>query len=68
MAIPTSKSPQIESILDSMLPPGHTRKADIEANICVDCHKSATVFNDALSEKEYTISGLCQSCQDEVFG
>lgn len=25
-------------------------------------------FRDALSEKEYTISGLCQTCQDDVFG
>jgi len=24
-------------------------------------------FKDALSLKEYFISGLCQSCQDEVF-
>lgn len=24
-------------------------------------------FRDDLSRKEYTISGLCQKCQDEVF-
>lgn len=24
-------------------------------------------FRDALSEKEYKISGLCQTCQDSVF-
>jgi hypothetical protein len=25
-------------------------------------------FKDALSVREYGISGLCQGCQDEVFG
>ena len=25
-------------------------------------------FRDALSEREFKISGLCQSCQDEMFG
>ncbi len=24
-------------------------------------------FKDVLSRKEYTISGMCQSCQDEIF-
>lgn len=24
-------------------------------------------FKDALSKKEYGISGLCQACQDEIF-
>lgn len=28
----------------------------------------ASSFRDSLSEKEYTISGLCQDCQDKVFG
>lgn len=27
-----------------------------------------TSFKDALSKKEFSISGLCQRCQDEVFG
>jgi len=26
------------------------------------------IFRDELSEREYQISGLCQNCQDEVFG
>lgn len=25
-------------------------------------------FRDMLSEREYKISGLCQSCQDKIFG
>ncbi len=38
---------------------------------CPSCGKTidvATEFRDYLSKKEYTISGLCQKCQDEVFG
>ena len=27
-----------------------------------------TDFRDELSRKEYHISGLCQECQDQVFG
>jgi hypothetical protein len=27
-----------------------------------------TPFRDSLSNKEYTISGMCQACQDQVFG
>ena len=34
---------------------------------CVSC-KGVTEFRDELSKKEYGISGLCQSCQDDVFG
>ncbi len=29
---------------------------------------SMSEFKDKLSRKEYTISGLCQKCQDSVFG
>lgn len=42
----------------------------VEQGICPLCHKAIVKgsFRDALSEREYTISGLCQSCQDEMFG
>ena len=37
---------------------------------CPCCGKVIDVgeFRDDLSRKEYTISGMCQDCQDEVFG
>jgi hypothetical protein len=47
---------------------GIDRKSTIEADLCVFCQKPATDFRDALSIKEYTISGMCQSCQDDTFG
>jgi len=34
-----------------------------------DCTREdlSSLFRDALSKKEYSISGLCQDCQDKVF-
>ena len=31
------------------------------------CNCAHVVFKDELSEKEYTISGMCQECQDYAF-
>jgi uncharacterized CHY-type Zn-finger protein len=36
--------------------------------ICVVCGEPIKEFRDDLSKREYEISGLCQECQDEVFG
>ena len=51
---------------------GHDRRAVINSNRCVPkplgCGGPATEFRDELSRKEYTISGLCQKCQDSIFG
>lgn len=48
---------------------------DINAGRCPDCKmlipKEAggrLQFRDQLSRDEYSISGLCQQCQDEMFG
>ncbi len=41
------------------------------AGQCVKCgfpHNLRSDFRDALSHKEYGISGLCQTCQDGIFG
>lgn len=32
------------------------------------CGSQDRTFRDAISQKEYEISGLCQACQDRVFG
>ena len=34
----------------------------------IGCGKDITSFRDPESAKEYSISGLCQDCQDTVFG
>lgn len=41
-----------------------------QEHICPFCGREVNVdeFKDELSVKEFIISGLCQRCQDEVFG
>lgn len=55
-----------------MLFPEAQRPEAIALNFCVlppfGCGEPVTGFRDALSEREYGISGMCQNCQDEVFG
>jgi len=39
--------------------------------VCVFCKKSIDPdkdFRNEISKKEFKISGICQDCQDEVFG
>lgn len=42
----------------------------VENGECPFCHIKVSImdFRDAVSRKEFTISGLCQKCQDETFG
>ena len=43
---------------------------NVEAGLCATCVKKIDFakFRDELSKKEYGISGMCQKCQDSVFG
>jgi hypothetical protein len=34
---------------------------------CIGCGSVANAFKDASARLEYSISGLCQACQDEYF-
>jgi hypothetical protein len=61
---PSEKHPEIKKFLDTTF----HRTEHIEADTCVFCGNPATEFDDELSKKEFTISGLCQSCQNKVFG
>ena len=68
MATPSKKSKHLTEFLDTL----SGRTSAIEDDYCVrvpiGCGAKAGEFRDALSAKEYTISGLCQRCQDAVFG
>jgi len=66
MAKPSDKSPKMEATLTKLF--GVDRRGTIESDICGWCGKPATEFRDELSRKEFTISGFCQSCQDNVWG
>ena len=42
---------------------------DVEAGLCPFCQKPVKVddFTDEISLKEFGISGICQTCQNETF-
>lgn len=55
---------------------GQTRPVDLifpekkklkDEGQCPICAKPIGEFKDPLSRREYEISGMCQTCQDEVF-
>lgn len=64
----SKKSPAIDSILEAIT--GRNRMESILTLTCATCGNDAQnhAFRDALSWKEFNISGMCQKCQDEVFG
>jgi len=61
----SKKDQSIDALLTSLT--GRDRTQSVSQNICNWCGEDASTFTDALSEKEYTISGLCQTCQDKTF-
>lgn len=69
MAIPSDKDPAINDFINSFTRGafGRERTQSIKEDICTVCGEPAIEFDDELSRKEYTISGMCQRCQDEVF-
>ena len=62
----TFKHQGIEQMLSKLT--GVSRVGAVAERSCVTCSGEAKSFRDALSQKEYTISGMCQSCQDSVYG
>ena len=46
---------------------GRSRTLAMAGRQCVACGAAVKQLRDALSEREYTISGMCQECQDSVF-
>lgn len=65
----SNKSDDVKIFLDnvSSIMFGNKRTEAIENGHCVSCGNGIPGFRDELSEKEYKISGFCQSCQDEIF-
>lgn len=41
--------------------------ARIEAGKCPTCGFEVDTFRDALSKREFEISGMCQECQDSIW-
>ena len=63
---PTKKTDAINDAISSLV--GRDRVETITNNLCMCCGGPANDFRDDLSRKEYSISGLCQDCQDSFFG
>jgi hypothetical protein len=59
----TKKAPPLENFLESTF----GRSTAIKSHTCTICKGPATEFDGPLSIREYTISGLCQECQDKTF-
>ncbi len=66
------KSPAMKLFIDNWIKQNAPNGGAVEdrqaEQRCAWCGGDASTFTDALSKKEYEISGLCQSCQDETFG
>lgn len=60
-----NKTPEMVDAIESVFP--GTKKA-IAEHKCPGCKQPIGEFRDALSIKEYGISGLCQKCQDTIWG
>ena len=63
------KSEEIEQFLEDLAVEsfGNSRKESFDKLLCVICGKAASSFDNLVAAKEYKISGLCQTCQNEVF-
>ena len=62
---PAQKDPEIDALLTQLT--GRDRIVCIKTQNCARCGGEAKVFRDSLSKKEFTISAMCQACQDKVF-
>ena len=69
---PSEKSSRISGMLDAISQSafGRTRSEAIESDTCVLCGRPSdpASYRDERSRREFQISGMCQVCQDEVFG
>lgn len=65
---PSAKSHAMETFLEEQF----GRTTAIKANLCIPppygCGQSIGEFRTEMTKREYTISGLCQACQDKAFG
>lgn len=63
----TEKAPEIDDFLVQTF--GADRRQTVANKRCVLCAQKVAEdsFRDEISRQEYCISGICQSCQDEIF-
>ena len=63
------KTENVQKMLDelSLIVFGRTRTGAISQAICTACGNPVIGFKNEISAKEYTLSGMCQKCQDSFF-
>lgn len=64
----SGKAKPIQNMLKGAFPEA---AKNIEQSKCATCGSDKVKpsdFRDGLSRQEYSISGMCQKCQDKVFG
>jgi len=66
MAEPSKKSAGINSFLSALA--GKDREATIKADLCMFCDGPAKEFRHPMNFREYLVSGMCQICQDRMYG
>ena len=71
MSEPTKapKAGPIEDLLETISQVlGTPRSVAFRDQLCVICGKDASTFKSDLCKTEYSLSGMCQVCQDGFFG
>jgi hypothetical protein len=65
---PSEKAPQLDALFTAVF--GIDRKVSIQDKTCATCGEDVQLdsLKSELSLKEFHISGMCQTCQDSVFG
>ena len=63
---PSNKSEGMERAITDMF--GVDRRGAILSRTCAMCEGDCVEFRDDLSRREFEISGMCQKCQDRIFG
>ena len=59
------KAPEIEDLIEGLT---GLRRQEGRCVFQRDGKEHNLTFRDDLSKREFSISGMCQSCQDSVFG
>jgi len=62
---PAPKNKDIRDFQSELL--GKDITQSIEEDVCVQCGEPASLFRDEISAHEFSLSGLCQKCQDDFF-
>ena len=65
MAVPRLRAKPIDQFISSTFDVNRVKV--IKADLCSSCGKAALEFTSESALNEYSISGMCQSCQDEFF-